>query len=443
MIEVLSKSTDQIGIDDIKALITSKVPEGEQIDFKENLSTKGQSSDPWEKGGDQIGERAKNKILEGVVAFANAHGGALLLGIKESDTKPPVAAKISPIPRCQDLAERLKLVFRDCVEPQLPRLEVFAVPTESESGVIIMRVGRSRLAPHRVTKTLVCPIRRSDRCEEMTMREIQDMTLNVSRGLERLERRLRERSERFQQEFDRLQTPEDAFGIRLTATPVGEEIRLDRVFWNGSLVKEFQKPRISVIRRIEYGDEIELEGLKRIHELSPSIWQPRLRATRSEDGRDSDNRLVRNSYQELHCDGLIELGFVSVRSFHPPRDIHFPPRDEPILCDLRNDLPIVMFADLAIWADQVRKQALVPTAEYVLEVEMRVMGGVVQVTRNPNLLWHLASGTLQPDSIKFPRYSLDDPNAIHTLLVLFERDFWNYMAKDISTVQGDFEIDPR
>ncbi len=440
MIEVLSKPADQIGIRDIELLIASEVPEGEQIEFKESLPAKKQTPDPWMTGKNQIGDFAKERILTEVVAFANAHSGALVLGIKESSTKPPIANKISPIPRCTDLAERLRMAFRDRVEPQLPTLEVFAVPTEGEGGVIILRVGRSRLAPHRVTKTLVCPVRRSDRCEEMTMREIQDMTLNVSRGLERLKKRLLERSKRFEEEFDRLKTPKDAFGIRLTAMPIGEEIRLDRVFWNGNLVKEFQKPRISVIRRIEYGDEIELEGLKRIHELSPSIWQPRLRATRSEDGRDSDNRLIRNSYQELHCDGLIELGFVSVRSFRPSRNFGFPAPDEPHSCDLRNDLPIFMFADLAIWADHVRKQTLAPAAEYGFEVEMRILGGVVQITRNPNLLWYLATGTLQPDSIKFPGYSLGDPDEIPRLLALFERDFWNYMAKDISTGQGILEI---
>ena len=42
MIEVLSKPTDQIGIDDIKALICFQSPEGEQIEFKENLPAKGQ-----------------------------------------------------------------------------------------------------------------------------------------------------------------------------------------------------------------------------------------------------------------------------------------------------------------------------------------------------------------------------------------------------------------
>ena len=41
MIDLLSKPADQIDIPDIKSLIDSEVPEGEQIEFKENLSTKG------------------------------------------------------------------------------------------------------------------------------------------------------------------------------------------------------------------------------------------------------------------------------------------------------------------------------------------------------------------------------------------------------------------
>lgn len=200
MINLLSMPVAQIRISDIESLIESKIPEGEQVEFKEELPAKDRS-DPWMSGGDKIGDRAKNELLKEAVAFANGHGGVLLLGIGESDTKPAVADKISPIPRCVDLVERLKLVFRDRVEPQLPQIEIFAVPTEDDSGVIVFRVGKSRLAPHRVTKTFVCPVRRADRCEEMTMREIQDMTLNVTRGLERLERQLEKRAERFQKPF--------------------------------------------------------------------------------------------------------------------------------------------------------------------------------------------------------------------------------------------------
>ena len=159
MIELLSIPAEQINSSHIESFVALKVPEGEHIELKRSLQAKGDGSpDPWMSGENKIGDRAKNEILEEVVAFANAHGGALLLGVKESDTKPAVADQVSPVPRCGDLAERLKLVFRDCVEPPLPRIEIFSVPIKGkDEGVVIIRVGRSRLAPHRITKNRVCP----------------------------------------------------------------------------------------------------------------------------------------------------------------------------------------------------------------------------------------------------------------------------------------------
>ncbi len=89
-----------------------------------------------------------------------------------------------PLPRCADLAERLRLQCRDCIEPQVSLLEVGAVPIEDDgSGVIVIRVPKSRMAPHRHSATKECYIRRADRSEKMTMREIQDLTLQVERGL--------------------------------------------------------------------------------------------------------------------------------------------------------------------------------------------------------------------------------------------------------------------
>lgn len=425
MIEILSKPVDQIGIRDIESLITSKVPEGEQVEFKESLPAKRQTPDPWMTGKDQIGDFAKDKILEEVVAFANAYGGALALGIKESDTKPPVATKISPIPRCTDLAERLKLVFRDCVEPQLPRLDVLAVPTEGQSGVIIIRVGQSRLAPHRVTRTLVCSVRRSDRCEEMTMREIQDMTLNVSRGLKRLEKRLLERSERFQQEFDFITEPKIAYGLRFTAAPVGEEIGFDRVFRRGGLTEGLEEPwrklrNESTARQLD-GPEIRF-----------SPWQPKLRAARQNwyNGNDDlfDGNQIFNIYREIHYNGLLEFGIVSALKL--PHATNSP-------LFLFPDWLIVFLGNLALWADRVRSQALVPTAEYALEVEIRVIGRPVSVLpgrAGPS------SGTLQLDLPKFPRYSLRDVDTIPALLESFNCDFWNSIGLDIGNAECTLAI---
>ena len=453
MLEVLSKPADQITISDIEALIESEVPEGEQVEFKEGMPTKKDSVDLWMSGADHIGDRAKKEILEEAVAFANAHGGALLLGIGESRTRPPVAARISPIPRCTELVGRLKLMFRDCVEPQLSQLEIFAIPTESNNGVLIIRVGRSRLAPHRVTTTLVCPVRRSDRCEKMTMREIQDMTLNVSRGLERLEKRLSERSERFQLEFKRLKTPEDAFGIRMTATPVGEDVRFDRVFRQHSIIEELDEPwreilyqpgsgetgtrihrdghipSVEEFRSGRSGSERVVEGGLRHLFIFPKSWRPMLRAARAEPNLNQPSTdLFRNSYREIHCDGLIELGFVAVRQYN--YEGKFYPSS------LSPNLLISMFANLEVWADRVRRQAEVPTAEYALEVEICVKGGPVRirVEAAPE------EGRLQPNVLIFPRYSLGSRDEFNRLLGLFDRDFWNSYGEEIQDDQGSYVI---
>ena len=422
MIEVLSKPANQIGLSDIESLIASEVPEGEQVEFKERLPARGDSIDPWETGGDKVGDYAKNALLKEAVGFANAYGGAVLLGIRQSKANPPVAARIVPIQQCADLAERLKQVFRDRVEPQLPRIDIFAVPTEGKSGVVIIRVGRSRLAPHRVTGTLVCPIRRSDRCEEMSMREIQDMTLNVTRGLERLEKRLSERADRFRQEFERLETPGDAWGIRLTAVSVGDEIRIDRVFRHPGLAEEFNEPWHKVLYR-QGSNRSQFKGLETVGAF-PYLWKPRLRATRAEPSFDLSNNLLQNSYRELHCDGLIELGYVSVLSSSFP----LPP-----------GLPVDMFANLAVWADRVRRQVLAPTAEYALEVEIIAIGGTVQVFDHPNYAFDARS--FQPGLTLFPKYPLGNSDGIiPDLLIRFHRDFWNSLGVDIGVEEGTLSI---
>ena len=429
MIELLSMPAEQIDSSHIESFVDSKIPEGEHVEFKESLPTRDGKPDPWIAGG-KIGDRAKNTILGEVVAFANAYGGALLLGIKESRTKPAVADSVLPIPRCEDLAECLKMVFRDRVEPQLPRLEIFAVPIESEDGgVVIIRVGRSRLAPHRVTKTLVCTVRRSDRCEEMTMREIQDMTLNMARGLERLDKRLSARYESFQQEFECLETPADALGIRFTAMPIGDEVRIDRVFRRGVIVEEFNEPWRKI--SIEQGNNPPhiLDDMRIL--LVGTRCRPMLRAVREESDWGPDNmERFYNSYRELHCDGLVEIGFVSIGRHGYLKDKLF----------LHQEFPTIIFANLAAWADRIRKKASAPTVEYAIEGEIRGIGTPAVVAADTNSPILRYPTILKPGCVKFPRYSLGNPEEISELIALFYRDFWNSLGKDIDTGEFTFEI---
>ena len=427
MIEVLSKPAEQITAGDIQALVESEVPEGEQIEFKETLPARKGSVDPWMLGEGKIGDRAKNELLEEVVAFANAYGGSLALGVRESNAKPPVAAEITPVPRCAELAERLRNVFRDCVEPEIPRIEIFAVQTKDDSGVVVFRVGRSRMAPHRVTTTRVCPVRRADRCEGMSMREIQDMTLNVSRGLERLERRLSGRSERFAQEFRLLKTPEEAIGIRLSAAPVGEEIRFDRVIRQKQIVEGLEEPWHRVLRRIG-----EKQQLLDTYTEGPIYWRPILRAARAELAPYRSNTGPEyESYREIHCDGLIEVGILSCPLYFQGREeLYFQPSDM-----------FVSFANLIAQAHRTRQYAGVPMAEYAIEVEIHVLGRPANLVLPRRFGSVVSSNGIDPGSILFPRYSLGDANEVPRLLGLLERDFWNHMSKDIDDEDGKLEIE--
>ena len=421
MIEVLSKPADQISISDIESLIDSQVPESEQIEFKESLPAKKGNTDQRIEG-NNIGDRAKNEILKEVVAFANAYGGVCLLGIKESSTKPSVAAEISPIPRCAEVAESLKMVFRDRVEPQLPQIEIIPIKTDGENGVIICRVGQSRLAPHRVTRTLVCPIRRSDRCEKMSMREIQDLTLNISRGLERLERRLSERSERFQQEFERINEPEKSFGIRATAMPVGNEIRFDRVFRHHQIIENLSEQWRPALQKKD-GTRIYDEA----QDTEPIHWRPILRGVRTERFSEDTypHKLFEQIYREIHCDGLVELGHLS--TYHQEREI----------LSLSPAYPLVLFANLIAQAHRVRNQAGVPMAEYAVEVEIHVRGVPAIVPRKN---FPIPLGKLDPGTVAFPHYSLGDSDEGNDLLNLFYRDFLNSFGKDIGPEENELEI---
>lgn len=372
MIDILTKPADQLGINDLQALIDSRVQEDERIEFKRDLSAKKGQKDSWYDD-QKLGDKAKIEILEKSVAFANAFGGALILGIeekKESRNGPGVANEISPIPRCADLADRLTSVFGNCVEPHIPGLEIIPIITQDDAGAVVIRVGRSRLAPHRVKPSLVCPIRRFDRCEEMTMREIQDLVLNLARGTEKLDTLLTEQSERFEEEFRGLSGwNHNAIGIRATAAPLGDEIWFDPS--HKALRDELDWH--SVTAQLD-DDSCELEG-GNLKISSTNDWRPILRGARMEESfyrsrSLTDRTLIKKVYREIHCNGLIELGLTSSRSTEPL----FFQSEERYGGLLPAGWLITMFANLMVWIDRLRNHAGAPVAEYALELETYIYG---------------------------------------------------------------------
>ncbi len=421
MTAVLTKPADRIGPGDIQALIDESVPESAQIEFKESLPAGKGRTDAWLNGGSGIGSHARDRILEEVVAFANAYGGAVVLGIAEDGAKPPAAAAVTPLPRYADLADRFRLVFRECVEPQLPTLDIVPVPTDGDKGVIVFRTGRSRYGPHRVTPTRVCPIRRADRCDPLSMREIQDMTLNLARGTERLERRLRERSRKFEEEFQRLGTPDDAFGFRMTAVPVGDEIRFGSVYSRGNLIEELRPPDIEIGRGSSNQDS-RLRTIRSLHRMHFQDWRPMLRAARAEESHNRNQRVERHAYAEFHADGLLEWGFVSNRHFRGP---YTPGNPDETHFD--SETPVSTLARLLVWADRVRQRAAAPGAEYAIQPQFRVTADSVIVLGADN---STVVGSIKRNDTNFPLYPLEASDEIDKAVSRFERDFWNYFGQD-------------
>ena len=435
MIDILTKPADLLDINDLQALIDSSVQEDEQIEFKRDLSAEKGQEDSW-YGGGKLGNKAKIEILKESVAFANAFGGVFILGIdeQESENGPGVANKISPIPRCADLANRLELIFRDCVEPHIPGLEIIPIITQDDAGAIVIRVSHSRLAPHRVKPSLVCPIRRSDRCEKMTMREIQDLVLNLARGTEKLDTLLNERSERFEEEFRGFSDwNQDAIGIRATAVPLGDEIWFDpshealrdELAWHSVIASS--------------GDDCsELSG-ESLKIPSTNDWRPILRGARMEgyNHKFPDDSLIKKVYREIHCNGLVELGLTSFRS----EDLFFRPYEKGGI--LPAGWLITMFANLLVWIDRLRNHAGAPVAEYALELETRIYGNPLprlavlrkiadfRIQRGYHQYNIAGAGNYSVlldtsmDSTRFPKYSLGSREEIDPILNSFELDLWN------------------
>ena len=78
--DILSTDIDALSWEHLENLIREEVPEGEHVEYKRELSSSDPSGDPWTQGRSKIGKEARDKILEEIVAFANANGGVLVLG---------------------------------------------------------------------------------------------------------------------------------------------------------------------------------------------------------------------------------------------------------------------------------------------------------------------------------------------------------------------------
>ncbi len=214
----------------LQRLIDDKVPESALLELKRGPPGKGDAQ--WHAG-QQLPEASRNQLLAHVVAFANAEGGHLVLGIDEAEGGSRVATALSPLPRIMLLAETIRNQIRDLIEPQLLHVEVHPVASSdgAADGFLVIRVAPSARAPHRVSSTRLITTRRANGTEPMTMREAQDLTLQRARSTTDRQAMLYAGSESFRRAVLQTSAETDvvAVGIRVAALPVIEQLALPKL----------------------------------------------------------------------------------------------------------------------------------------------------------------------------------------------------------------------
>jgi len=240
MSRFFSKLVDDLSAGDIASL--QDQPEGQTFDIKQDLPTpKGNGLDEWHRrpqaGKSRSGpsDYAKEGLFAELVAFANAEGGWLVIGLKETKDKPPRVASPEPIPDCHELAERLERAAQDWIDPPVPSLRCRGIEIGGRScaGIVVCRVPRSPLAPHRLNKsrrTQEAYKRVGEESKRMSMREIQDLTVDRARGQARIETMFEDAHGRYAglvpegSEFKRL------LGFHIIAVPRSDPLVIDRPY---------------------------------------------------------------------------------------------------------------------------------------------------------------------------------------------------------------------
>lgn len=162
---------DTINEGDIQELVDAQVPESLRLEYK--LMTYGKT------GSD------KRELLKDVSAFANSHGGHLIIGVEENEG---IASKITGIEIDTDSEIlRMEQILRNAIDPPIAGIRIRSIPLVTGQKILIIRIPRSWNPPHRVSAqgTNKFYIRHSAGVHEPSIEELRTLFSQSATALEK------------------------------------------------------------------------------------------------------------------------------------------------------------------------------------------------------------------------------------------------------------------
>jgi hypothetical protein len=138
---LFSKSVDSLEESDLQELVETQVREGKELDYKEQLSVEQPSE--------------KKEFLNDVSSFANASGGYLIYGVKESgeDAGLPVDLPGLQLDNPGKFGTTLENIIQTGLDPRLPasgvHVQVVSLPSKQRWAIVI-HIQKSWISPHMV-----------------------------------------------------------------------------------------------------------------------------------------------------------------------------------------------------------------------------------------------------------------------------------------------------
>jgi hypothetical protein len=143
---------------DVREIAVGGVQEDGTIEFKGGLDEGGERDQTgWADRG-KLSRSAKSDLLRALIAFANAYGGTLYLGVKESDDEQRRSCGLAPEPRIFELDTAISDAIRDTIEPRLPSFDSRAFAFEAADAGHLDKRDRCATQPWGRTVLSLAPV---------------------------------------------------------------------------------------------------------------------------------------------------------------------------------------------------------------------------------------------------------------------------------------------